>query len=71
MEPDKNIKELNLWEKLSIVRYELSQPGLLTKTGQNKHLKFDYFELSDTTPKIIEFCKKYNLFFTISSVSPK
>jgi hypothetical protein len=71
MEIDKNIKELNLWEKLNKIRFELSEPGLLIKTGSNKHLKFDYFELSDVTPKIIEFCEKYNLSFAINFETDK
>lgn len=47
----------NVYMKLQTVRAELSKTEL-TKTGENKHLKFKYFELGDFLPAITELCAK-------------
>lgn len=49
-----------IYELLQEVRYELSQTAL-TKSGKNKHLNFDYFELGDFVPKATELFNKYRL----------
>lgn len=47
----------NVYMKLQTVRAELSKTEL-TKTGENKHLKFKYFELGDFLPAITDLCAK-------------
>lgn len=44
--------EKTIYELLQEVRYELSKEDL-KKSGKNKHLNFDYFELKDFTPAAV------------------
>lgn len=52
--------EKDIYQELQEVRYELSKKPL-TKTGKNKHLGFDYFELADFLPTAIELLNQHGL----------
>lgn len=47
----------SLHSKLQAVKLALSKVGL-TKSGNNSYSNFDYFELQDFLPTIIELCNK-------------
>lgn len=53
----------SLYEKIANVRMELSQKNL-KKSGKNTYAGFDYFELKDFLPSIIELEKKHRLLST-------
>ena len=50
----------DIYKRLQKVRLELSKTPL-KKTGINKNLNFNYFELGDFTPTAIELFEKYEL----------
>ena len=50
----------NIYQKFQSVKQELAKSEL-KKTGRNPFLKFDYFELSDFLPKVIELFTKEGL----------
>ena len=77
METDKNIKEMNLWEKLSNIRVDfdnlnLKKEGNSSYSVQNKKnntwsaMSIKFYELPDIMPKIIRLFKDYNLCYTIN-----
>lgn len=53
--------ESNLYYKIQMVKEEFLNKGI-KKSGKNKFAGFDYFELSDIVPAIIELCNKYKIF---------
>lgn len=61
---------MNVYRKLQECRVEL-QNSALKKSGKNKHLGFQYFELSDFLPKVNEMFNTKGLFskFDISDVA--
>lgn len=61
---------MNVYEKLQQVKLDLSKAAL-KKSGENKHSKYDYFELGDFLPKIIELCNNHKLATVISFTSEK
>jgi len=54
------MKEKNLNESIISIRVEL-QKAKLEKTGKNKFVGFDYFELSDFLPKLNELMLSYGV----------
>jgi len=50
----------NIYEKVQEIKSELLKKGL-KKTGLNKFSNFQYFELSDFLPTIIELCKQHKV----------
>ena len=58
-------KQLNIYQKIQAVKSELMQRNL-KKSWKNAYAGFEYFELSDILPSIIELCNKYNLFTYIT-----
>lgn len=51
---------MNIYEKLSSARLDL-QKKKLKKSGFNKYAGFNYYELGDFLPAIVEICKDYKL----------
>lgn len=62
---DINKKDLNLYDKIQMVKLGLSQAEL-KKSGENKFSGFTYYELGDFIPTIIALCADYGLFTHIS-----
>ncbi len=58
-------KPMNIYQKLQEARVKLLESDL-KKTGKNKHLNFDYFELSDILPSINRINKELGLFTSFS-----
>lgn len=56
-----NIAGLNLYKKIQLVKEELAKRQL-PKTGKNTYSNYNYYQLEDIMPSIIELCNKYNLF---------
>lgn len=56
-----NISGLNLYKKIQLVKEELAKRQL-PKTGKNTYSNYNYYQLDDIMPSIIELCNKYNLF---------
>ena len=52
---------MNVYQKIQVVKSEILKANL-KKSGKNKFANFDYYELSDIMPTIIELCKKYKLY---------
>ena len=52
---------MNVYQKVQAVKSEILKANL-KKSGKNKFANFDYYELSDIMPTIIELCKKYKLY---------
>ena len=52
---------MNVYQKIQAVKSEILKANL-KKSGKNKFANFDYYELSDIMPTIIELCKKYKLY---------
>jgi hypothetical protein len=50
----------NLHTKLQKIKTELVKSGL-TKTGRNSYSNFEYFELQDFLPTIIDLCEKHGV----------
>ena len=57
--------KLNIYQKIQEVKSEILKANL-KKSGKNKFANFDYYELSDIMPTIIELCKKYGLYTHIT-----
>lgn len=57
---EKEIKKLNIYEKLQNCRVELQKMNL-KKTGENKFAGFKYYELADFLPTVNELFLKYKL----------
>lgn len=51
-----DIKSFNIYQKIQKVKLELSQRNL-KKTGQNTFSHFEYYQLEDILPSIIELCE--------------
>lgn len=58
-------KGTNIYQKIQEVKSEILKSNL-KKSWKNKFANFDYYELSDIMPTIIELCKKYGLFTHIT-----
>lgn len=56
---------MNLFEKLQQIKVDLLNSNL-KKTGKNKFAGFEYFELCDFLPTIINLCNKHKVFTQIS-----
>lgn len=56
-----NVTGLNLYKKIQLVKEELAKRQL-PKTGKNTYSNYNYYQLEDIMPSIIELCNKYNLF---------
>lgn len=56
----KEVKQLNVFQKLQKCRVEL-QKADMKKSGENKFSHYTYFELSDFLPKINELMDKHGL----------
>ena len=52
---------MNVYQKIQAVKSEILKANL-KKSGKNKFANFDYYELSDIMPTIIELCTKYKLY---------
>lgn len=59
------VKDMNIYKKIQKVKRELSEREL-KKSGKNDYSGFNYYELGDFLPSIIELCDKYGLFTKIS-----
>ncbi len=55
---------MNLLEKMNEIKIELSHS--IKKSGKNKFTGFDYFELGDFIPQMLDLCKKHKVFTSIS-----
>lgn len=53
--------KLNIYQKINKVKQAIAKAGL-KKSGKNAFAKFEYYELSDFLPSIIEECDKIGLF---------
>ena len=51
---------MNIYEKIQIVKSEILKANP-KKSGKNKFANYDYYELSDILPVIIESCAKHKL----------
>jgi hypothetical protein len=60
-ENNQQTKDLNIFQKINRVKLEIAKAGL-KKSGKNAFAKFEYYELSDFLPTIIEACDKIGLF---------
>lgn len=58
-------KKTNIYQKIQEVKSEILKANL-KKSWKNKFAWFDYYELSDIMPTIIELCKKYGLYTHIT-----
>lgn len=56
---------MNIYEKIQEVKIRLLKSNI-KKSGVNKFAGYNYYELADFTPKIIEFCTELKLFTAIS-----
>ena len=66
MEENKGMGEkISLLEKLGKARIDF-QSASIKKTGKNKFVGFDYYELSDVLPKINELSKTYRFICVVS-----
>ena len=61
----KDIKSLNIYEKIQKIKDELLKANL-KKTGENKFAGFKYYELADFLPTIINLCNEYKVFTRVS-----
>jgi hypothetical protein len=56
---------MNIYEKMNMVKLELLAKDL-QKSGKNSYAGFQYYELKDITPAIIDLCQENKLFTQIS-----
>lgn len=56
---------MNIYQKIQAIKSEILKANL-KKSWKNAFAKFDYYELSDIMPIIIELCKKYGLYTHIT-----
>lgn len=56
---------MNIYEKINQVKLNILNSNL-KKSGQNKFANFDYYELGDITPTILNNCKELKLFTHIT-----
>jgi len=56
---------MNIYEKITVAKKTILEANL-KKSGENKFAGFNYYELSDITPKIIEVCNELKLHTAIS-----
>ncbi len=56
---------MNIYEKVQNVKNKLMNANI-KKSGFNKFAGYNYYELADFTPYIIEFCNEEKLFTSIS-----
>lgn len=63
-------EKINIYKKIQKVKKELSEREL-KKSGKNTFSGFEYYELGDFMPSIIELCYKYGLFTKIDFVDNK
>lgn len=52
--------QMNIYEKLINIRRDFHSTPL-KKSGRNNFAKYDYFELKDFIPTVIELCEKYKV----------
>ena len=52
--------QLNLYQKINKIKAEL-QTTVIKKSGKNKFVGYDYFELPDFLPIIVSLCDKYGV----------
>lgn len=65
-----NYSDKNIYSKMQIVKFEITQREL-KKTGENTYSGFKYYELGDFMPSLIELCKTVGLFTHIDFVPGK
>lgn len=58
-------KRMNIYEKMQQVKLEISKREL-KMTGKNTFSGYDYYQLGDFLPSVIELCTKYKLFTKIT-----
>lgn len=56
---------MNIYEKIQAVKVGILQANL-KKTGKNAYANFDYYELADILPTIIQLCDKHKIFTKIT-----
>lgn len=56
---------MNIYEKIQSVKKEILQANL-KKTGINEYAKFNYYELADFLPTLINLCEKNKLYTKIT-----
>ena len=56
---------MNIYEKIQLVKLKLLKTNI-KKSGFNKFAGYNYYELADFTPYIINFCAELKLFTAIS-----
>lgn len=56
-----DVSQFNLYKKIQLVKEEIAKRQL-PKTGKNTYSNYNYYQLEDIMPSIIELCNKYNLF---------
>ena len=54
------MKDKTIYERIQLLREEIAGMNL-KKTGDNQHMRFTYFELSDFLPQVTKLCVKYGL----------
>lgn len=54
----------NLYEKINLIKQEFLNKKI-KKTGKNTYSGFEYYELSDITPALIELMNKYKVYSNI------
>jgi len=59
------MEKINLLEKLAKARVDF-QAANIKKSGKNKHMGFDYYELHDILPKINDLSKHYRFLCAVS-----
>lgn len=60
-----NIKEMNIFKKIQRIKAKISEREL-KMTGHNNFSGYDYYQLSDFLPSVVELCDKYNIFSKIN-----
>ncbi len=56
---------MNIYEKLQFARVDLQEANI-RKSGQNRHVGYDYFELADFMPKINNLMLEYKMIGVVS-----
>ena len=58
-------QKMNIYEKINEVKLKLQNLNL-KKSGKNKFSNYDYFELQDFLPSILELCKEQKIYTQVS-----
>lgn len=61
---------MNLYEKIQQIKFDIKNTKL-KKSGKNSFAKYEYFELADFLPLIIEKCNEYKVYTSISFTNEK